>query len=370
MFEVVIVEDEQPILTLMELLIGRNTSFTVKGAFTNPLEALACLHELKPDVLFLDVEMPAMSGLELAQQVMEHSEHTHIVFTTAYKQYALKAFDVDALDYIVKPVTPEAIERVRNRLVKQRGGMKDKNSASAMIPIRSFGGFEVWDAQGKLVHFPTRKTGELFAYMLCHADKDIDKWQLVDLLWPDKDGERALHNLHNTIYRVKKVLLHCELGMNLVKTTQGYMLESGNGLYDLKAFQQAGFVWEAATFDRARSEQLYSWYQGALFAGKEYVWKLPLEEQFRNVYERLVRMLMRDDLLQGEQESAEQRFHACLTVEPDHTELHIRLLEIYAGSVHKDRMRRQYASLEAFYREQLGVEQLKELKRRAASILE
>ncbi|OPH47440.1 hypothetical protein BC351_39875 [Paenibacillus ferrarius] len=112
MIHAVIVEDEKPILDLMKVIIGRNPRFTITGAFTNPLEALERIPELRPDVAFLDVDMPKMNGHELARRINKLSEQTKIVFTTAYKQYELEAFEVDAMDYILKPVTPAMIERV------------------------------------------------------------------------------------------------------------------------------------------------------------------------------------------------------------------------------------------------------------------
>jgi two-component system LytT family response regulator len=77
---------------------------------------LASVDELAPDVIFLDIRMPGIDGMTLAQN---HPELPPVVFTTAYDEYAVRAFEVDAVDYLVKPVRPErlaaAVERVRAR---------------------------------------------------------------------------------------------------------------------------------------------------------------------------------------------------------------------------------------------------------------
>jgi two-component system LytT family response regulator len=119
LFKTVIVEDEIPTLNLMKRVIGQVPYFTITGAFTSSLEALSRLPDLQPDVAFLDVEMPRMNGLQLAEKINEASKHTKIIFMTEHKHYALNAIKVYAFDYILKPVTPTVIEQVASRLLKR-----------------------------------------------------------------------------------------------------------------------------------------------------------------------------------------------------------------------------------------------------------
>ena len=83
----------------------------------NGLEALRAIEDEEPDVAFLDIRMPGLTGLELARRI---DARTHVVFVTAFDQYAVEAFDRDAVDYILKPVTDErlarAVERLRRKL--------------------------------------------------------------------------------------------------------------------------------------------------------------------------------------------------------------------------------------------------------------
>ncbi len=236
LIRVVIVEDEKPILELMKVLIGRNPHYSIIGAFTNPQEALTAILELKPDLTFLDVEMPKMNGLELAQRINDMMEQTRIIFTTAYKEYALDAFKVYAFDYILKPVTPAAIERITSRLLKLEQVTEPNVIKTRQSVIRCFGSLEVRNPEGSLVRWPTKKTEELFAYFLCHPGQDINKWYLADMLWPDMLEDRASHNLHNTIYRLKKLLKEQEIGMDILKTNDGYMIDTLGSMYDLLEF--------------------------------------------------------------------------------------------------------------------------------------
>ncbi|OMF44049.1 hypothetical protein C5G87_10875 [Paenibacillus peoriae] len=370
MFNVVIVEDEIPILNLMKHVIGQNPYFTIIGAFTSSLEALASLPVLRPDVAFLDVEMPKMNGLELAENIYEASEQTKIIFTTAYKHYALDAFKVYAFDYILKPVTPVAIERVANRLVKLHRPVGDAKQQVGLPSIRCFGGFEVRSPRGTLIRFPTRKTEELFAYFLCHPGQNLNKWRLTDLLWPDMSEDRASHNLHNTMYRLKKLLKEQEMGMEIQKTNQGYMLEPSDLTYDVLEYEGYDYTRVLGLQDAAQAEHVCSLYKGPLLERKDYFWKAPLEEVFYKQYTTLVRSLIQQDFAREDWEKAEQRMDGYLTMYPLHEEMNQILLSIYASSGEKEKMLKHYAQLEASYRRELGVEPPQELRSQKASYLE
>ncbi|MFB5761968.1 response regulator [Paenibacillus medicaginis] len=369
MFNTVIVEDEKPILDLMKVVIGRNPHYTITGAFTNPLEALACLSELRPDVAFLDVEMPKMNGLELAQNINELSKQTQIVFTTAYKEYALDAFGVQALDYILKPVTPAAIERVTERLANRKNDAVPGGRGRGASVIRCFGSFEVRNPKGAQIRFPTRKTEELFAYFLCHSNREIGKWLLTDLLWPDIEEERASHSLHQTIYQIKKMLKGHAIGMDIRKTRDGYVLETLDEHFDVLDYQRFDPTRTERLADYGEAERLCSLYRGPLLDGKPYLWKVPHEEALGKHFTALTRSLIQRDLSEENWIGAEHRLHAYLAVYPLDEEMNQILLDMYADRGFKEKIARHYARFEASYRMELGLEPPLEMRERVASYL-
>lgn len=362
MFEAVIVEDEQPILELMKVLIGRNPHYSITGAFSNPLEALSRLPELRPDVVFLDVEMPKMNGLELAKRISERLERTSIIFTTAYKEYALEAFEVRALDYLLKPVTPAAIDRITDRLLLQYRPSVSLAQQKSTVAIRCFGGLEVRNSAGGLIRFPTRKTEELLAYFLCHPGKDISKWQLVDTIWPELTGERASNNLHNTIYRLKKLLKEQELGLDIQKSNEGYWLETGDQSYDLAIFKQSEAAAAGQSLSIDQLERLCSLYQGPLLEGKPYLWKAPLEATYARRNEELTRQWVTCLLSRGEREKAEKCLLVYVLLDPLNEEMNRLLLELYMQSGDKGKLAKLYKQIAVAYRRELGIEPPRELR--------
>lgn len=364
MFRVVVVEDEKPILELMKVVVGRNPYCQVVGAFSNPFEALEAFPDLKPDIAFLDVEMPRLSGLELAHRINECCEQTRIVFTTAYKEYALEAFNVFAFDYILKPITPASVQRITDRLLKEidRSALPAADHPKNRVSIRCFGGFEVRNSKGTLVRWPTRKTEELFAYLLCYPNQEADKWRLIDALWPDMDEERAVHNLHNTVYRLKKLLKEHELGVDVGKTGQGYQLETFLTTYDLLEFQGYIPALSDAQEDIPRLTSLCAMYQGHLFDRKDYLWKHRLEEEYSKRFMSMVQNLGRLCLARRDWESAEQRLSAYLALYPFDENINLLLMKVYTSSGKRERMTRHYADFEYRYYREFGIAPPREMR--------
>jgi DNA-binding LytR/AlgR family response regulator len=121
----VIVDDEGPARDLMREYLAAEPGVMVVGECANGFEAVKRIGELVPDVVFLDVQMPGLTGFEVARSLLERADDAPVmVFVTAYDQYAVEAFEVNAVDYLLKPVDParlqQALARVRRRLASDR----------------------------------------------------------------------------------------------------------------------------------------------------------------------------------------------------------------------------------------------------------
>ncbi|WP_291987627.1 LytTR family DNA-binding domain-containing protein [Luteitalea sp.] len=119
-----VVDDEQPAREELCYLLSQAGQVEVIGQADNGISALGLLEDLEPDLVFLDVQMPGLTGFEVARQAASRPAPPHIVFVTAFDQYALDAFQVNAVDYLLKPVDPSRLEqalgRARRRLETSR----------------------------------------------------------------------------------------------------------------------------------------------------------------------------------------------------------------------------------------------------------
>jgi two-component system, LytTR family, response regulator len=115
----VVVDDEQLARDELGYLLGQMGGVEVIGHAGNGVEALTTIERLQPDVVFLDVQMPGLTGFEVARRMLDGPSPTHIIFVTAYDQHAIEAFEVNAVDYLLKPVDyarlEVAVERARRR---------------------------------------------------------------------------------------------------------------------------------------------------------------------------------------------------------------------------------------------------------------
>jgi two-component system LytT family response regulator len=114
-----IIDDERLARKELATLLEKHEQVQVVGEAANADEAEERIAELKPDLLFLDINMPGRNGFELLES-LEHAPH--VIFVTAYDEHALHAFQVNALDYLVKPIDPERLEAAINKLPQKGEG--------------------------------------------------------------------------------------------------------------------------------------------------------------------------------------------------------------------------------------------------------
>jgi len=153
-YRVLVVDDEPLARKRIRRMLGGEPDMTVIGECADGVSAVSAIHDLSPDVVFLDVQMPEMNGLEVIRAVGSHRLPA-LVFVTAYDTYALQAFEAEALDYLLKPFDPmrfrETLQRVRRRLGEPGG---EEISEQIRRLASRFG------AESKYLHRLVVKTGD------------------------------------------------------------------------------------------------------------------------------------------------------------------------------------------------------------------
>jgi two-component system response regulator AlgR len=122
MWNILIIDDEQPARDRLRRLVNAIPDFRVAGEAVNGTDALEKIRELSPDILLLDISMPGMDGMALARVLQEGGASPAVVFCTAYQDQALNAFEVEAVDYVVKPVRAERLEKALEKAGRYLGG--------------------------------------------------------------------------------------------------------------------------------------------------------------------------------------------------------------------------------------------------------
>ncbi|MBR2875961.1 MAG: response regulator [Clostridia bacterium] len=169
--------------------------------FNNPIEALGFVACNKVDIAFLDIEMPVIKGIELARRIKETSKNTRIIFATGYSDYALEAFKVDAVDYVLKPYEPERISQAYAKALL----VKDVEVKSHIF-IKTFGYFDVF-VDGKSVSFSSAKSKELLALLIDRNGGTVSTEQAIQVLWEGREYNETVQSLFRKVLKSLRMTL-------------------------------------------------------------------------------------------------------------------------------------------------------------------
>jgi two-component SAPR family response regulator len=296
----ILVDDERLALAQLKKILERHVGgVQVIGMYSDPTRVVAIAEKLAPDVVFLDIHMPGMSGVKLGELLQERVPAVEIVFVTGYDQYAVHAFEMYALDYIMKPVQPERLSKTMQRLrvkIGDRANKDDKGEREADPPlICCFNQIRVQlsGEKPKFIKWRTSKAQELFAYLLHHRDRIIERGTLIELLWPDFVASKAAQQLYTTVYHIRQALRNSGLEMVTIASGNpetGYRLTTGTARIDSDEWEKQ--VHNLGTLDKRHIEQyekVLELYKGDYFGDFEFLWAEYERERLRRMWLNLAR---------------------------------------------------------------------------------
>lgn len=132
-----IIDDERLARNELRRLLEPYAHIEIVGEASNGDEALEKIEALKPDLIFLDIQMPGKNGFELLAELKSHVPD--VIFTTAYDEYALKAFEYNATDYLLKPIDPQRLEATIKRLENETAAENSEESTHSLTPPKILG---------------------------------------------------------------------------------------------------------------------------------------------------------------------------------------------------------------------------------------
>ena len=127
MLRCLIVDDEKPARDEILYILEEIDDVEVAGEASHGIEALELIEKIRPDVVFLDIQMPQMSGIEIAKRILKKGLELMIIFVTAYDQFALDAFEVNAIDYLLKPICEDRLKRTIQKIATLKSNKEGLN---------------------------------------------------------------------------------------------------------------------------------------------------------------------------------------------------------------------------------------------------
>jgi len=190
---VIYVDDERPAIENFRFTVAKIEEITSLEMFQDGEEALEYVKKNTVDVAFLDMEMPGIHGLELAKKLKEYDTEIRVVFVTAYGQYALEAFSVDATGYLLKPYTLDDIRKELNKCTYRK-------LPSHQVTITTIPTFSL-SANGKVVRISASKPKELLALLVDRGDAGITTSEAIAYLWPERPDNASSQSLFRMTYK-------------------------------------------------------------------------------------------------------------------------------------------------------------------------
>lgn len=217
MIRIAAVDDEMHVLERFARMVSNVKELELCGLFETGAQLLSYLKDHPLDAVFLDIEMPGVNGLQLSEQILDLNENIDIIFVTAFNQYAVEAFELQAMDYIMKPLTEERLGKTVRKLLNTTRIVRRPGKPF----MQCFGDFEVF-ISGEALGWKNSKAKEILAFLVHKKGIPVNWEKIADAVWPDYDSEKAQANFHATTYLLRKRL--AEAGISPI-------LESGRGNY-------------------------------------------------------------------------------------------------------------------------------------------
>lgn len=289
---IVIIDDEKPAIDILAIVLEELTQFSIciKGTFTDAMDAFPLFEREQIDLVFLDMEMLDVHGLQVAELILAKYPQIQLIFVTAHAQFAVDAFDVAATDYLLKPVQEQRLEKAMIKAQQVHDSRKESRTddSHANLYVRVFGGFQLLDAGQNTVKWRTKKVSELFLFLWLHQKKPLLNVVIMEQLWPEAEPDRASVNLHTTIYQLRKTLKQYGSENPILYVNNHYQLTMKIG----SDYEQLLALIEREQHDEQSIQQLLNCYEDDFLAAEEYSWairiRLRLKQSVVNLLETYV----------------------------------------------------------------------------------
>lgn len=363
---VIVIDDEPAMHLIMRKMLEKLPEVRVAGVFADTKTAAAFL-DGNGDVqlAFVDISMPRESGMSFAARVEASGIPLQIVFVTSHKEFAVKAYELSVLDYLVKPVSQERLERAVNRAIASRRVWQQPQPAlaggSMQLAVTVLGDVAVRNEAGR-VKWVSRKSAELFAYLLLHRGQRVPRSRLIADIFAGMAEDGATASLNTAAAQLRQSLEPLRLRDAVLAENGGYELELGDVSIDAAAFEQGSDKLQTIGPDRIEEAlQVERMYTGDLFGNRAYVWAIHETERLAERYESFATRLAETLLARSDLAAASKllgKLHARNPLDESTVRL---LMRLHAASRDIEALTARYADYVRLLDRELGIRPEREL---------
>lgn len=314
---IIIVDDETDTLKEIEGYVKKYGRLNSCVICSNAMEALAQSEKNSFDLALLDIEMPIINGLELAERLINLFPNIGIAFITAYNHYATEAFEVNAIDYVLKPIREERLYKALDKLFGKKSELVQNPEYRPELFIQTLGRLTV-KAGKEVLKWNRQKSSEIFAYLLMNHGRPVHKEKLCDILWPDYDPHKALVNLQTAMCQVRKTLSAFDREQISVEYSENcYRVIIGQGYHDAEEFE---VLCKKVLNEQDNSleglENAFEIYGGGFLEEQGWVWSVPVRERLEIKYKLILENLIEMSIEKGKAERISEYMRKLLEILP------------------------------------------------------
>ena len=227
------VDDEIYMLETLQEAVSASSDIEMTETFSSCSAALAYATENPIDIAFLDINMRGIGGLGLAEKLLELQPGCKIVFCTGHEEYAVSAFQLHVSGYLMKPITPEAVQKEIEHIKGVKAGEK-------LLTIQCFGNFEVFYNQ-EVLPFKRKKAKELLAVLIDRNGAGMTAKQICAILFPDNtDDTKNAAYLRQLVLDLKNTLKTIQAEDVLRHDTPYYRIDTNQVKCDYLSYLETG----------------------------------------------------------------------------------------------------------------------------------
>lgn len=359
MYKIIAVDDEPISLKKFEHIICKEPRVELVASFVDPVEALDYIRRNPIDIAFLDIEMPNLNGLELAERIGEIDPYVNIIFVTAFDQYALDAFKAHAIGYLLKPLDIREVSLHIDKLTLNKSPRVAKpmptETKIKKLTVKCLGQYSCYASESpdENILFRTAKTAELFAFLVHHYKSPVTKYFILDSLFPDIDYEKSNKLFYVSCSYLRSAFSKYNIVDVLIRENDSYRINTAMIDCDYINFMNYYERLNELTLDELKdaSDQ----YNGEYLLGRSYEWAFETKPYVENLHERMqfryVDLLIEDNRT-DEAISILEKF---LTNDPLRENTVSKLMTLLVKNGHKDQAVSVYQTYEKKLKEQLDM---------------
>ncbi|OME47859.1 hypothetical protein BSK59_27105 [Paenibacillus odorifer] len=358
--QAILVDDERLALVKLEFMLKKIPSIHIAASYTDPSQAIQEAPSYHPDVIFIDIEMPEINGLQAAEMLQETCPNANIIFVTAYNHYAVEAFEINALDYILKPVRNDRLLKAVQRLEERLSLAPKIIIATEEVTIRCLQSlrFERGGQSLNNLRWRTSKAQELFAFLLHNRNRFVSKDMLIELLWPDFNQKKASTHLYTTIYQVRQCLKQNEVDLHISNLSggEGYTLETGSMLIDVDKWEQGILALETISeVNCAEHQVLFELYSGDYFDDYDYLWAESERQRLRTIWLHHAMGIAQFYIESNRIAEAVTVYQRVVQLQPYFEQGHLGLMKVYDSIGERSAVEEQYKLLKGLFQQELNI---------------